>query len=74
MAAMLDQFAKRLAVAVDVLEQFIARRAPPGEPPFERMYPRIAQLRQRRRARLDESFAIVIKYDRHILAGQPRHL
>ena len=67
-AAMLDQFAKRLGVAVHILEQFKPRLAPTGQTARQRINlrePQIAQLRQRR---CDKRLAIIIDHHAHILA------
>ena len=72
MAAGLHQFAKRLGVGIDVLEQFIARRLPGLQPAVELTDVAKAQLLQMIRRQRDQPFAGVIDHDRHVLARQPR--
>ena len=67
----LDQFAERLGIAVHVLEQLVAGRLPAREPAVERPDTEIAQRRELFGGPFDQSFAIVVEHDRHVLARQP---
>ena len=51
MSAGLDQFAKRLGIGIDVLENLVARRAPGPEPAIERANIGITQGRKPLRGR-----------------------
>ena len=72
MPAMLDQFAKRLGVGIDVLEQFIAGRLPALQPAVERTDIGKARLLEMIRRQRHQSLAGIVDHDRHILARQPR--
>jgi len=67
-AAMLDQFAERLAVAVDILEQLIARLMPAGEPTFQFAHVGVTQSLQSDGGLACQTLAIVIDHDRRIEA------
>ncbi len=69
MAPGVDQFAKGLAVGIDVLEQLIARRPPALESALQRPKMTIAQLAQAFGRGGDQALAVVIQHDRRVLAG-----
>ena len=71
-AAMLHQFAKRLGIGIDVLEQFIAGRFPALQPAIELRGHCCSPAPQPIRRHGHEAFAVIIEDDRNILARQPR--
>ena len=68
----LDELAERLGVAVDVLEQLVARGAPTREAAVERADVDVAERSERRRRLVDEALAVVVQHDRYVATRQPR--
>ena len=68
---MLHPFAKRLGVGIDILEQFVPRRAPARQPALQRVDPAEAKSAQDLGRGRDQPFAIVVEHHRHIAARQP---
>ena len=73
MAARLDQFAERLGVGVDVLEDFVAGIAPGLQSAGERADIAVAERPEAIDRGSDQPFAVIIEDDRHVLA-QGDHL
>ena len=69
---MLHQFAERLGIGIDVLEQLIASLFPALQPTVELADIAVAQGFQTIRRLRHEALAVIIEHDRHILARQPR--
>lgn len=72
MTARLDKLAKGLGIGVDVLEHFVAGRAPCIEAAVERADICAAERPQPFGACPNQTFAVIIDDNRHVLARQPR--
>ena len=68
----LHQFAERLGIGIDVLEQFVAGRSPALQPAVELPDIGVAQGFQALGRAAGQALAVIIDHDRHILARQSR--